>query len=252
MDFNKSLDENVVKSISLLAEDTLGTETKDNLTYWKKGQKLIELPVCKEPLRCLSLQSVVDYCLDNSLTNDKRITIECGSKIVMVFGEMNKYKQRDFLLKAEYDGFNFNFGNWYSQEDFVIALLSQFEHTEDRATVLGYSSNIEDSNIAISSDDMVSQSITVKVSAANVEKVKVPNPVKLKPKRTFTEIEQEETQFIFRMKKMQDTIVFALFQADGGQWKIKVTEKIKKFITDGIELPEGKVGDKVKLNVLVL
>lgn len=59
----------------------------------------------------------------------------------------------------------------------------------------------------------------------------VPNPVKLKPYRTFLEVDQPVSEFIFRMKQDKyDGVLCALFEADGGAWKMEATERIKKYL----------------------
>ena len=55
----------------------------------------------------------------------------------------------------------------------------------------------------------------------------VPNPVLLKPYRTFIEVQQPESAFIFRM---QDGPRAALFEADGGAWRIEAMENIRAYL----------------------
>ena len=52
--------------------------------------------------------------------------------------------------------------------------------------------------------------------------VKVPNPVTLRPFRTFIEVEQPESKFIFRMREGGRC---AIFEADGahGSWRRRKT-----------------------------
>lgn len=48
-------------------------------------------------------------------------------------------------------------------------------------------------------DDGVSQVATARSGVASVGKVVVPNPISLRPYRTFLEVEQQESDFVFRM-----------------------------------------------------
>ncbi len=77
-------------------------------------------------------------------------------------------------------------------------------------------------------DDGVSQSATIKTGVASVEPIIVPNPVMLAAYRTFQEIEQPVTKFIFRMK---DGPSAALFEADGGMWKNLAIERIREYLS---------------------
>ena len=59
----------------------------------------------------------------------------------------------------------------------------------------------------------------------------VPNPVRLTPYRTFLEVEQPASDFIFRMKQDKyEGIVCAIFEADGGAWKMEATQRIKEYL----------------------
>lgn len=67
----------------------------------------------------------------------------------------------------------------------------------------------------------------------------MPNPVELVPFRTFVEINQVPSAFIFRARAAKDPysdnketkdIQFALFEADGGAWRIEAASRIKKYL----------------------
>lgn len=59
----------------------------------------------------------------------------------------------------------------------------------------------------------------------------MPNPVKLTPYRTFLEVKQPASDFIFRMKQDKyDGIVCAIFEADGGAWKMEAAHRIKEYL----------------------
>jgi len=82
-------------------------------------------------------------------------------------------------------------------------------------------------------DDGVSQSITVKGGVARRENVEVPNPVILAPYRTFPEIEQPESRFIFRMRTGPQA---ALYEADGGAWRNEAMARIKDWLEEQLAL----------------
>ena len=84
--------------------------------------------------------------------------------------------------------------------------------------------NIKSGTTANYSDDGVSQKTTIKTG------VIVPNPVKLRPYRTFAEIEQPESSYVFRIKDGDRGPTFKLVEADGGLWKNAVMKKIKEYL----------------------
>ena len=62
-----------------------------------------------------------------------------------------------------------------------------------------------------------------------------PNPVTLRPYRTFNEVEQPASQFVFRINKLAN---LALFEADGGKWKLEAVESIANYLKN--ELASNK------------
>ena len=58
----------------------------------------------------------------------------------------------------------------------------------------------------------------------------VPNPVKLRPYRTFAEIEQPQSSYVFRIQDGDHGPSFKLVEADGGLWKNAVMKKIKEYL----------------------
>ncbi len=81
-------------------------------------------------------------------------------------------------------------------------------------------------------DDGVSQITTVKQGVASRAKAKAPNPVKLAPYRTFLEVKQPESDFILRLDKNAN---LALFEADGGFWKIQAVRLVKEYLSENLK-----------------
>ena len=119
------------------------------------------------------------------------------------------------------------FDIFHDVEKFNILLQSCFIGNDDTEAVLKVIGNIKEENVRQACDDGISQVVTAKVGIARVSDVTVPNPVVLRPYRTFTEVEQPESKFVFRM---QDGPKAALFEADGGEWKGKAMLNIKEYL----------------------
>lgn len=85
--------------------------------------------------------------------------------------------------------------------------------------------------------------ITVKTGIASKGEAIVPNPVHLRPYRTFLEVDQPESDFVFRMKQDKyDGIQCAVFEADGGAWKMEATHSIKEYLkTELADMPQFTV-----------
>lgn len=75
--------------------------------------------------------------------------------------------------------------------------------------------------------DGVGQTVTAKKGASMNAKFQVQPIVKLKPIRTYAEIDQVESKFLFRVNK--DGSV-CLREADGGQWKYETQKRIVAYL----------------------
>ena len=117
-------------------------------------------------------------------------------------------------------------------------MQSNFLQTADLLTIMQVSGNIKSGTTANYSDDGVSQKTTIK-AGVELSDVIVPNPVRLRPYRTFAEIEQPESSYIFRIKDSDRGPVFKLVEADGGLWKNTVMKKIKNYL-------EYELSDQIK------
>jgi len=55
--------------------------------------------------------------------------------------------------------------------------------------------------------------------------------VNLAPYRTFAEIDQVVSRFIFRAQGNENGAKLALFEADGGRWRLDATAAIKSWLS---------------------
>lgn len=161
---------------------------------------------------------------------------------VNVFTALDSYGRREWLAESNATTPDINFSYFMDAEEMNIMLQSQFVQSDDRDIILKVIGNLQEENVRKASDDGVSQSVTVQSGVASVAEVKVPNPVELAPYRTFLEVEQPSSKFIFRMQKgMQG----AIFGADGGAWKATAMNSIKEYLED-------KFSDEIKSGHVVV
>ena len=110
------------------------------------------------------------------------------------------------------------------------------EAKTDRALLLKFAGTVEAGTVAEYGDDGVTQKATVKTGIASKGDAIVPNPVRLRPYRTFLEVEQPVSEFVFRMKQDKyDGITCAIFEADGGAWKVAAMKAIKDYLQFELE-----------------
>ncbi|HEY9734903.1 MAG TPA: hypothetical protein V6D06_01430 [Trichocoleus sp.] len=137
-------------------------------------------------------------------------------------------------------GRGFEWGKFFEIEPFIINLQSQFADQGHRSQVLRLVGNLRSENVGTYADDGVSQAVTVRQGIASVATAEVPNPVALAPWRTFSEVAQPESEFVFRLRSGQKEGSLpsaALFPSDGGAWKLEAVESIRSWLAERIELP---------------
>ena len=147
---------------------------------------------------------------------------------VRVFTSYDERMKRSYLYTAKADVPGFRSG-WKESEEMLIALRSLFLQTEDIAYLLELLSKMDDEQSVSSFDNGVTQTVEAKKGVALKEKVVVRPRVKLTPFRTFLEVAQPESEFLLRVSEGGR---IALFEADGGVWKLVAKENIKKYLTD--------------------
>lgn len=141
---------------------------------------------------------------------------------------------RHLLYMAENDNTTFHAGE-YSQEQMVIALRSMCQDGMDKEYLLELISRI-DINTGVSiTDTGLTQSVVQKVGAALKDEVPIKPIIRLKPYRTFLEVNQPESEFLLRVTKSG---AIQLRDADGGAWMLEARRSIKEHL-------EGLLKDEV-------
>lgn len=163
------------------------------------------------------------------------IKIESENR-VSVISSLDSDKDREIPYCAVAEGNRFRFGSGYDYEQFVIAIRSLFVQTEETANLLQLLKKVASVESVEMEDDGITQQVVAKQGALLASNVKVSPICKLAPFRTFIEVDQPESEFLFRIS---DKNVFALYEADGGAWKIKAKANIRRYfemaLSDGIK-----------------
>jgi len=197
-----------------------------------------------EPLVVHTLDGLVDYVRSDLDALDDRNGMQALQVVdhgtVRLVESLTGPAQQRFVLvqatAAEVLGTTFRFGTFYDAETFVIAVQALFVDGEDRAQVLAAAGNIQEEGVKSTNDDGVTQTVVARRGVALKAERQLPNPVRLRPYRTFREIEQPASPFVLRA---QDGPKLALFEADGGWWKLDAIAGIVKYLREqlGQELP---------------
>ncbi|OYS70326.1 hypothetical protein [Limosilactobacillus reuteri] len=205
---------------------------------------LLDDPIIAHPLRLNQLTSLVEWLESEGQHIDDNLQIHVVSPTaVEVIGNLITGGQRPRYVEVKAVTDDIQFERYLNQESMVIMLQSQFEENKDREIILKVVSNLRDETVHQQTDDGVSQSVQINSGVASVDEVMVPNPVKLIPFRTFQEVDQPASKFIFRMREGMQS---ALFMADNNQWQVEAKKNIKDFI----QKLEQETFDEIKFPVI--
>lgn len=140
-----------------------------------------------------------------------------------------KHRDRENYCTAELARGQFNFGSFMDLETFMIGVQANFEHDDNILLVQQKVGTIkQDASVSVL-DDGISQATTAKKGIAGVENVVVPNPVTLRPHRTFSEVEQPASDFVLRIREGARV---ALHEADGGSWELEAIKNIAEWLKE--------------------
>ncbi len=198
------------------------------------------LPLPLEPraavLEVETLSGLVDYCrnlaLDGLSASDLLLHVASHQTVRLVSKLKGENRFRDSFVVADCGAYKFTFGSFTAHAPFMIALQALFQDFGDKAKVAKIIGTIKAEEVRTSMDDGIAQRVTATAGIALQAEVVVPNPVTLKPWRTFPEIEQPPSSFVLRVQSGKNGLPdVALFEADGGLWKREAVQSIREYLS---------------------
>ena len=235
------MESNLREAMNFLVQ--LGNEAREphvteiaGKTYCDKNLARYDKEEMARPLTATSLSSLIDYISgkQKELRDSMIIHVESPTKVRLISG-LTKERNREELFCVTTNSNGFEFDHAYDQERFIINMQTAFEQTDETALILTVAGNVESKTVANYGDDGTSQKATISKGIAGKKDVLVPNPVILRPYRTFLEVEQPESKFIFRIKEGDNgQPFFKLIEADGGIWKYEAVASIKEYLQENI------------------
>lgn len=200
-------------------------------TYCDKDLKRYRHFPMASSIKVNTLTALVDYIKGKpeELRESMILNVVSPTEVSLISGLIGD-RDREVLMFASAIVNEFQFDHYYDQERFLIELQANFLDTEDLQKLKMVSGNIQAGTTANYDDDGVSQKTTINTGIANKTDVIVPNPVSLRPYRTFGEIMQPESDYVFRIKDTDKGPAFKLVEADGGLWKNDTMRNIKEYL----------------------
>jgi len=200
------------------------------------------IPPTQKSFQVGSLTAISDYFAKNpdNLTLGEIIVHVASPVSVRLMSPVTEdWLERHAYLEAQSTPKAYPFGRAMDVESFIVALQTYFVSTETTQRLQQLVSSLSDQTTVDYTDDGIGQEVTAKVGIARLGKVDVPNPVRLAPYRTFHEVAQPESAFVFRIQKAPQGPVCTLHEADGGNWQQEAVELIRTWLA--AETPEGTV-----------
>lgn len=210
----------------------------DGRTYVIGPSGVLPLPPPKaETLAINTLTGIIDYGVDP----DKQM-IHVFDKRVNVIGKeySDEWLTINTYLTAVNESPIFRFGQFMDVENFIISIQAMFVQDDNTEAILRIVGNIKDESVTQYNDDGVTQAVTARAGISRVEQVPLPNPVTLRPYRTFMEVEQPASTFVFRMQGTKGAPPqCGLLEADGRRWRLEAIRNIKEWLN--FKIPGVKI-----------
>lgn len=124
-------------------------------------------------------------------------------------------------------------------EQAMIALRARFQETEDTTYALKLLSDITTGSKVTYNDNGIATSVVTQSGVALQKNANIRPIIRLRPYRTFQEVEQPESRFLIRVTERGIKFV----EADGGMWKLTARQTIKEYLEKALEheVREGTV-----------
>jgi len=203
-------------------------------TYADRKLTRYDDPQRANPISASTLTSMVDYikACSGEFTDDMIIHIVSPTK-VRLMSVLDAERGREVLFESFAETSEFKFDRDYDQERFIIELQANFVKNDDLEILMQVAGNVEAKSAANYGDNGVTQKVTITQGIAQKVDAVVPNPVCLIPYRTFQEIRQPESCFVFRISD-KGSPAFKLIEAEGGIWKNEAISFIKEFFAEAL------------------
>ena len=210
-----------------------------NETYSDKQLHRIKHIPYADSIGMNTLSSLIEYIKSGVDTFGGKMIIHVQSPTqVAMYSALDVERNRENVVVVRANVPEFSFNQFMDHEAFCIGVQSKFVDNidTDKALLLKFAGTVEAGSVAEYGDDGVTQKATIKTGIASKGEALIPSPASLQPFRTFVEVDQPDSSFIFRMKDDKyKGIQCALFEADGGAWKISAMEAIKAYLVRELE-----------------
>lgn len=185
-------------------------------------------------IKLTSLDALIKLVRTEASKKESPLYITIPSHLcVTCFGQPNKavreYRQVYYNVEAT------DVPGWDAQqklpfEQAAVALQTRFQEGGDREYTLRLLSQITTGAKVTYNDIGVATTVVTSKGVSLQENSQIRPLVRLRPYRTFQEIEQPEGLFLIRI----DERGISFTEADGGMWKLEARKTVEKYLEDGL------------------
>jgi hypothetical protein len=196
--------------------------------YCDKELKVVRTPKV-ETIRLHTLSGLVQALKKEHINFDAPIVVnvDCEEYVRVYSAIDNCDRSREIPYDVTAELIEIPFNRQLDYETMMITLKSKFVETPELLELVKLLGTITEENSATASDDGFSQSVVVRKGIAMKEGKVVKPIVKLKPYRTFSEVDQPESEFLIRLS---DGARVAIYEADGGAWKLQARRNVAEYL----------------------
>lgn len=203
-----------------------------------KGADALKFPEPKA-VSLFSLTQVVSYAKLQKAA-DIFINVVNATTVYVMERARNENQNHGLLADAAFGDVvdEFNEDRRYTQDEFIVQLLTKFEDNYDRRELQKLVSTMKAEKIKTSDDDGFSQVASTKAGVVLGTETKVKNLFDLRPFKTFPEIKQPSVPHVLRLHQRDNEMPqFGLYSADGESWRIDATIAVRTYLQE--QLGEG-------------
>jgi hypothetical protein len=213
--------------------------------YTSKPVHLL-VPPAGTPVPVSTLQGLVDlYAADlNEVSSKSKVLLHITSPwaVQMISKDADPWERYRVFAEAAYPKAcqQFPYGKFLDPEEFIILAQVCFQRVKienddgtmekDLDYVLKIASAISAGKEQTNADDGISQTVQMKAGVTLKTTETLRPIVNLAPYRTFAEIDQIVSRFIFRAHGDEEGAQLALFEADGGRWRLGAVSAIAAWL----------------------
>lgn len=226
------LREAIEKILTLAKPESIDIEGR---TFYDPNYRELSAEQNVESFTVNTLTGLVDY-VKSEFDTDRKMMIHIESPTrIQLFDALNATNDRRTYLIGAALLPDIIYGKWIDRESFQICLQANFCPNAEKEELLKVISNMTVGEGATVKDNGVTQEVTVK-QGVELALVDLKERYGLMPYRTFVEVDQPLSEFIFRVKDDgQKNIYCSLHEADGGAWELNAMHSIKTYLENELK-----------------